>query len=136
MFRKDKKTKKGSNSLPDDDDMLQKDFDPRHHLQRELTNERVSLLFFGLRKAAPDACVHTSVCLESDVDMLANVMEAAIEFMSSQDRTNKPDEETGPVFLESMQLNTAQIWWKNALEANSHDEWATQRCGYIGNLYF
>ena len=100
--------------------MLQKDFDPRHHLHRELTNECVSLLFSGLRKAAPDACIHPSVCLESDVDMPANVMEAAIEFMSSQDRTNKPAEETGPVFLQSMQLNTAQRnMVENALQANS-----------------
>ena len=94
------------------------------------------LLFSGLQKAAPDACVHTSVCLESDVDMPANVMEAAIEFMSSQDRTNKPVEETGPVFLESMQLNTAQ---RNMVEKctrgqQSNDEWATQRCGRITAL--
>ena len=113
--------------------MCFKKTDPRRHLQRELTNECVSLLFSGLRKAAPDACVHKSVCLESGVDMPANVMEAAIEFMSSQDRTDEPVEESGPAFLESMQLNTAQ---RNMVEKctrgqQSNHEWTTQRCGCI-----
>ena len=122
MFRKDKKTKKGSNSLPDndDDDTLQKDFDPRHHLQRELTNERVSLLFSGLRKAAPDACVHTQFVLKVMLTCLLMLWKLPLNLCLLK---------TGPIsLLRRLVLyfwracNSTQhkeIWWKNALEANS-----------------
>ena len=55
----------------------------------------------------------------------------AIELLSSQGRTNKSVEETGPVFLESIQLKTAQrnMVGKCTRGQQSNDEWATQRCG-------
>ena len=94
------------------------------------------LLFSGLRKVVPEACVHASVCLESDVSMPADIIEAAIEFMSSPDNSNKPIEETGPAFLESLQLNTAQrnMVEKHTRGQQSNDEWTAQRCGHITSL--
>ena len=73
------------------------------------------------------------VCLKSDVSIPANITEAAIEFMFFPNNSNKPIEETGHTFLESLQLNTAQtnMMEKHTRRQQSNDEWPAKRCGHI-----
>ena len=117
-FRKDKKSKKASkrNPLknPSVDQTLRKEFDPRKPDDRTMTNDRVSLLMNNIVLAIPTAWVWLSIEHGSNDILPLPLTKKAVEFMSADDRTNKPLEEVVPLFIQ-------ELWKRVGIIRNSEN---------------
>jgi hypothetical protein len=132
-FRKDKKTKKVSKKNPGHDQTLRKEFDPRKPEDRNITDERVSLLLNSIVDTVPSACVLLSVDYGGGSGLPLPLTKKALEFMSGDDTKNMSLEEAVPLFIQHCQLSEDQVKSIEAATRGQHSNitWKEQRVGRI-----
>ena len=131
-FRKDRKTKKVSNRDSNLEQKMQKEFDPRKHEDRQLTDERVSSLLKSVKDLVPSACVLFSVEYGIDDNLPPNIIEKAAEFMSN-DFKDIPVEQATTHFLIESQITKDQVkkFEQETKQQHSNPLWRKQRIGRI-----
>ena len=132
-FRKDKKTKKVSKKNPGHDQTLRKEFDPRKPEDRNITDEKVSLLLNSIVDTVPSACVLLSVDYGGGSGLPLPLTKKALEFMSGDDTKNMSLEEAVPLFIQHCQLSEDHVKSIEAATRGQHSNitWKEQRFGRI-----
>ena len=108
-------------------------FDPRHPTHRQLTDDRVSELYRGIKRCLPNASVLYSVDESMSPAIPLSLGEAASSFMSQPGYSERPENELAAPFLEYIQLTEAQ---KQKIEEDTRVQsmcttWKDQRLGRI-----
>jgi hypothetical protein len=132
-FRKDKKTKKPSQRDNEINQTFRKDFDPRKPQDRRLTNERVSEFLNSIKEHVPSACVLYSIEHAKYDGLPPPLLQAAVEFISSEEIKGKPVEEAVPLFISNSQMTSEQVVKieRETRDQHSSDAWRKQRIGRI-----
>lgn len=134
IFRKDKKTKKDTTSILEEQSKGKRKFDPRKPDDRELTSERVPLLLNTIKEKLPTACSLLSIEYGTERGILPLGMhEEALEFMADKNIENVPVEEVVPLFLENCQMTTTQVAEveKSTRGQSTNNNWKEQRLGRV-----
>ncbi|XP_046864652.1 uncharacterized protein LOC124459175 [Xenia sp. Carnegie-2017] len=99
LLYKDRKTKKVSNRDSNLEQKMQKEFDPRKHEDRQLTDERVSSLLKSVKDLVPSACVlfsveYVYVKYFKDIPVEQATTHFLIESQITKDQVKKIEQET------------------------------------------
>ncbi|XP_022777649.1 uncharacterized protein LOC111319083, partial [Stylophora pistillata] len=107
LIRNDSKHKEDKKTRTPINSQAQREFDPRHPEQRQITNDQVSFLYQNIKANNPNACVLYSLHASVTEELPPSLRDAAGDFLSLKNNTENFTDELAKEFIEYIQLTIA-----------------------------